>query len=338
MSNQPMSPTINEKTSMSKDIVINRVFDAPRELVWKAWTEPDRLVRWWGPKDYTCPSANIDPRVGGKYLASMRSPEGKDLWSTGLYEEVVEPERLAMTDSFADPMGNVVPASYYQMPGEYPLELHLSIVFEEQEGKTMMTLRHSGMPAETSKDAEMGWNESFDKLAEDIHDELFVQMKTLVLAEPGKHAVTIIRVQDARRELVFQVATDPELVPEYWGPERFTTTIDKMDVRKGGIWRFIQHDPEGNQFAFNGVYHEVKPPERIIDTWEWEGMPGHVLMETQMFEEIGRRTKITSISVFQTVEDRDGMFRSGMQEGAITTMERMAKLLKKMRSKDDGHA
>jgi uncharacterized protein YndB with AHSA1/START domain len=131
----------------------------------------------------------------------------------------------------------------------------------------------------------MGWNQSFDKLAEDIHDEIFVKMKTPVLAEPGKHAATIIRVQDAPSDLVFKVTTDPKLVPQFWGPERFTTTVEKMDVRKGGVWRFIQHDPEGNEFAFNGVYHEIRPPEQIIDTWGWEGMAGHVLLETITYVE-----------------------------------------------------
>lgn len=331
MNNQSMSQMINEE--LSKDIIITRVFDAPRELIWKAWTEPERVMRWWGPKDYTSPSAKIDLRVGGTFLSCMRSPEGKDYWGTGTYKEVVEPERLAMTDSFADENGKIVPATYYGMPGEFPLELQVLVTFEEHEGKTTMTLKHYGMPAETAKDAEMGWNQSFDKLAEDIHDEIFVKMRTLVLVEPGKHAATVIRVQDAPRELVFKVQTDPELVPQFWGPDRYKTTIEKMEVRKGGIWRYIQHDAEGNEFAFNGVYHEVKSPELIIDTWEWEGMTGHVLLETIYFEEIEGKTKLTNITVFQTVEDRDGMYKAGMVEGSEATMDRMATLLKEMQSK-----
>ncbi len=329
--NSQSSQMINQKLNM--DIMITRVFDAPRELVWKAWTEPERVMRWWGPKDYTSPSAKIDLRVGGEFLSCMRSPEGKDYWGIGTYKEVVEPERLAMTDSFADENGKIVPASYYGMPGEFPLELQVLITFEEHQGKTTMTLKHSGMPAETAKDAEMGWNQSFDKLAEDIHDEIFVKMKTLVLVEPGKHAATVIRVQDAPRELVFKVQTDPELVPQFWGPDRYKTTIEKMEVRKGGVWRYIQRDAEGNEFAFNGVYHEVRSPELIIDTWEWEGMMGHVLLETILFEEIEGKTKLTNISVFQSVEDRDGMYKAGMVEGSESTMDRMADLLKKMQSK-----
>jgi uncharacterized protein YndB with AHSA1/START domain len=326
-----MSQMVKERPGKGSDLVITRVFDVPRELVWKAWTEPDRFKRWWGPKGYTSPSAEVDVRVGGRYHASMKSPEGMETWSTGTYNEVKEPERLAMTDSFADAMGNVVPASYYKMPGEFPMELQMTVTFEEHAGKTTMTLRHSGLPPEVTKDTESGWNQSFDKLEKGLHDELFVQMKTLVLVEPGQQAATIIRVQDAPRDLVFKAQTTPELFEQFWGPERYTTKVERMEIKKGGVWRVLQRDSEGKEYAFNGVYHEVTP-ERIIDTWEWEGMPGHVLLETITMEEIDGMTKLTNVSVFQSVEDRDGMYRSGMVEGSEATMDRMAKLLRKMKS------
>lgn len=153
----------------AREIVITRVFDAPRELVWRAWTEPEHLMRWWGPKGYTSPACKIDLRVGGKYLFCMRSSEGQEFWSTGVYREIVPPERLVMTDSFADKDGNVVPASHYGFGEDFPLELQVTLTFEEQEGKTKMTLRHVGFPAgEMSEMAGQGWNESFDKLAESL--------------------------------------------------------------------------------------------------------------------------------------------------------------------------
>ena len=106
----------------SKELIITRVFNFPRSLVWKAWSMPEMLKKWWGPKDYTCPVCKIDFRVGGKYLSCMRSPEGKDYWSTGIYRQIVPIKIIVMTDSFADEKGNVVPASYYGMQGEFPLE------------------------------------------------------------------------------------------------------------------------------------------------------------------------------------------------------------------------
>lgn len=155
----------------NQDLVITRVFDAPRDLVWKAWTEPEHVMQWWGPKGFTAPVAKIDLRVGGEYLSCMRSPEGKDYWSKGMFREVVPPERLVMTDSFADPEGNVVPASYYGMAGDFPLEMLITVTFKEDNGKTKLTLRHTGLPAGEQRDgANAGWNESFDKLADTLQE------------------------------------------------------------------------------------------------------------------------------------------------------------------------
>ena len=156
------------KLPVSEELVITRVFDAPREAVWKAWTDPKRLMRWWGPEGFTSPACKIDLRVGGKYLFCMRSPEGQDYWSTGVYRDIVPWERIVLTDSFADEKGNVVPASHYGMQGEWPLELVVTVTFEDGGGKTIMTLEHAGIPSGTMSDCETGWNGSFDKLADSL--------------------------------------------------------------------------------------------------------------------------------------------------------------------------
>jgi uncharacterized protein YndB with AHSA1/START domain len=153
----------------SEGLIITRTFDAPRELVWKAWTDPEHVKRWWGPKNFTAPYSKIDLRVGGKYLNCMRGPDGKEYWSTGVYREIKKPERIVCTDSFADEKGNVVPASYYGMQYDMPMEMLVTVTFEEQDGKTKMTLKHAGMPADKMGEmAQQGWNESFDKLAESL--------------------------------------------------------------------------------------------------------------------------------------------------------------------------
>jgi uncharacterized protein YndB with AHSA1/START domain len=149
-----------------QELVIVRTFDAPRKLVWQAWTEPEHLMRWSGPKGFTSPASKIDLRVGGKYLNCMRSPEGQDFWSTGVYREIVAPSLLVCTDSFADEAGNMVPATHYGMSPDFPLELQITVTLEEDDGKTRMTLHHVGIPPGTMHDmCEAGWNESFDKLA-----------------------------------------------------------------------------------------------------------------------------------------------------------------------------
>ena len=121
--------------------------------------------------------------------------------------------------------------------------------------------------------------------------------RTNLIAEPGKQELIITRIFDAPREFVFKTYTDPDLVPQWWGPKNLTTTVNKMDVRPGGVWRFVQRDAHGNEYAFNGVYHQILPPERLVYTFEFEGMPGHVLLETVTFEEFeARRSLRTNLS------------------------------------------
>jgi len=154
----------------TRELFIERIFDAPRELLWKAWTDPQHIMRWWGPKDFTAPVAKIDFRVGGTYLFCMRSPDGQDYYSTGVYREIVPLQRIVYTDSFADENGKVVSAAHYGMGEDFPLELLVTLTFEDYEdGKTRFTLRHAGMPeGENSEMAGLGWNQSLDKLAETL--------------------------------------------------------------------------------------------------------------------------------------------------------------------------
>ncbi len=155
------------QTRTGNELVIVRVFDAPRERVWKAWADPEQVTKWWGPKEFTAPFCKIDLRVGGKFLYCMRSPDGKDYWGTGVYREIVPMERIVCTDSFADEKGNVVPATHYGMSSDFPLEMLVTVTFEDIGGKTRLTLKHVGNPAGAERDgAEQGWSQSFDKLAE----------------------------------------------------------------------------------------------------------------------------------------------------------------------------
>lgn len=148
-------------------LAMTRVFAAPRELVFKAWTEPERLKRWWGPRGYTVPYCEIDLCEGGVFLFCMRSPEGHDSWGRGVFREIVVPERIVFAMSFADAEGNVVPATHYGMSREWPLEALLTVAFEEEAGKTRVTLRYEGVPPGADGDgARQGWAEMLDGLAE----------------------------------------------------------------------------------------------------------------------------------------------------------------------------
>jgi uncharacterized protein YndB with AHSA1/START domain len=151
------------------EITITRIFTATRKLVWKTWIDPEHIKRWWGPKNFTAPFCKIDFRVGGVLLFCMRSPEGRDYWSTGIFREIVEYSKIVCTDSFADERGNIVPASYYGMNGDFPLEMLWTVTFEDFNGNTKFTLWHSGLPpGEMSDLTKQSWNESLDKFSETL--------------------------------------------------------------------------------------------------------------------------------------------------------------------------
>ena len=154
--------------------------------------------------------------------------------------------------------------------------------------------------------------------------------KTQFIIEPGKQEIIMTRMFKAPRQRVFAAYTDPTLIPEWWGPRRLTTTVETMEVRKGGVWRYVQRDDQSNEFAFNGVYHDITSPERLINTFEFEGLPGHVGLVITTFEEQGGQTMLHEKSVFPSVEDRDGTISNGMQGGAIETMDRFEELLAKL--------
>jgi uncharacterized protein YndB with AHSA1/START domain len=147
------------------------------------------------------------------------------------------------------------------------------------------------------------------------------------VTSPSDREVVIERVFDAPRERVFAAFTDPGLIPQWWGRYEDTTTVDKMEVKPGGDYRFITADSSGDEQAFRGTFREVAPPERIVQTQEWEGMPGHVLVETVVFEDLVERTKVTSTSLFHTTEERDGMVDSGMEAGVVEMYARLDELL-----------
>ncbi|HEU0238680.1 MAG TPA: SRPBCC family protein [Micromonosporaceae bacterium] len=154
--------------------------------------------------------------------------------------------------------------------------------------------------------------------------------ETIFTVEPNQQQVTMSRVFAAPAELVWRATTEPEHVTAWWGPRALTTQIDVADVRAGGQWRYIQRDADGNEFAFHGVYHDVIAPERVVQTFEYEGVPGHVLLETTTFEPVDGGTRVTSTSVFQSIADRDGMVASGMEYGAREGYDRLAELLDTM--------
>jgi uncharacterized protein YndB with AHSA1/START domain len=154
--------------SEGQELVITRIVDAPRDLVFKAWTEPERVVRWYGPKGYTMPFCKIDLRPGGVFHYCMRSPEGRDHWGKGTYFEIVAPERVVYTDAMSDAEGNIIDPAQFGM-NDWPAETIVTVTFADHEGKTKITLHQTILESIAKRTgAERGWIETLDRLAEDL--------------------------------------------------------------------------------------------------------------------------------------------------------------------------
>lgn len=158
-----------------------------------------------------------------------------------------------------------------------------------------------------------------------MSDQQAAQKATLTT--PGDREIHVERVFDAPRERVFAAYTDPELIPEWWGPHGTTTVVEQLDAKTGGTWQFVVQDSDGSKIVFRGTFREVLAPERIVQTFEWDGMPGYVSVDTATFEDLGDRTRVVSTSIFHTPEEREGMLESGMEKGMNETFARLDELL-----------
>jgi uncharacterized protein YndB with AHSA1/START domain len=149
------------------------------------------------------------------------------------------------------------------------------------------------------------------------------------LTTPGDREVRIERVFDAPRDRVWRAFTEAELIAQWWGRGN-KLVIERLDVERGGHWRFVEHSPDGVH-GFEGRYREVTPQERLVWTFEWDGMPGYVAVDTTEFEDLGDgRTKVITTSLFHTTEERDGMLSSGMQTGLDQSYAALDRLLAKL--------
>lgn len=159
-------------------LTIERIFDAPVERVWAAWTDPEQIKKWWGPKDFTAPAIKLDLRVGGTYHFCMRGAiepggEPQDLWSTGTFREIVPGKKLVLTDSFSNEQGEILAPTAFGMSPDFPKESVVTITFEDQGGKTKLNLSYEPVndvvfDAMKQSGMEEGWSTSLDKLAESL--------------------------------------------------------------------------------------------------------------------------------------------------------------------------
>lgn len=148
--------------------------------------------------------------------------------------------------------------------------------------------------------------------------------------QPCSQEIITTCILNAPRDMVFNAFMEPIMIERWWGPRSLVTSVETYDAWAGGSWRFVQHDKDGHQYAFHGVFHDIIIPERIVQTFEYEGTPGNVLLDTITFEEFNGSTRITDHSVFQSVADRDAMLAENMEAGASESMVRLSEILASM--------
>lgn len=271
-------PVPSAKTD--REIVTTRLLNAPRELVFDVWTSEQHVAHWWGPDGFTTTTERMDVRPGGIWRFVMHGPDGHDYQNNVLFIEVVRPERLV-----------------YRHSGEgetRDVEFHTTVTFEEERGRTRVTMRAVFPTAEARARvaAEYGAIEGAVQ-----HLERLASYLDQHTAAPSEIVST--RVFDAPRELVFRAWTDPAHLSQWWGPKGFTNTFEEFDPRPGGHWRFVMHGPDGRDYPNHSIFREIAPPERIV----FDHLSGHRFRVTATFEDLGGKTRLTWRMLFETTPE-----------------------------------
>lgn len=314
------------------ELLITREFNAPRNLVWKAWTDPEHLPHWWGPKGMPTSVKKFDLRVGGTFLYHMQAPQG-GMWGKFVYREIVAPTKLVFVTSFSNEQSEVTRAPFWDT---WPLEILNTVTFEERQGRTIQTLRGQPLNATQAEWAKFrqehqgvtaGYNGTMDQLRDFLAGGTPTRnAETFKLKLIGDTDIEMSREFDAPKHLVFLAHTKCEHMKRWWGPRGFEFAECSIDFREGGKWRIVQRDLEGNLHAFRGEYRRIVPDELIEWTFEYEGMPGEIAVETMTLTEKDGRTTLKALSKGPSKEGRDAMVASGMEWGARQTWDRLEEL------------
>jgi uncharacterized protein YndB with AHSA1/START domain len=320
----------NQGNASDREIVISRVFDFPRELVWEAWCNPKHVVNWWGPKGFTTQIEKMEVKPGGVWKHTMIGPDGTKYPNKSIFKEVVKPERIVY--SHAGGSENDKGASFVStwtfaaLPGG-KTELTIRMVFETQEARDHVIKTYGAIE---------GGKQTMGRLADHLQD-----------AEDFEEVFTLTRTFEASRDLLFRVWIDPEHLKHWMSPKGFSIRYVKADIRPGGIAHYCMSGSNGMQMWGKATYQEIVPPELLtyIQSFSDEtgGMgrhpmsptwPQQMLTRIRFFEE-GRSTRITLkwIPLFATAEEMATFKQAmaGMSQGWGGTFEHLDQYLAEVR-------
>ena len=291
-------------STADREIVITRLINAPRELVFEAWTDPKHLPEWWGPNGFTTTTQEISVKPGGVWRFIMHG-QGMDFQSRIVYIEIVKPERLVYDH------GDEADAGHFRV----------TVTFAEQGGKTKLTMRSVFKSAAerdevvTKYHAIEGGNQTLDRLAEHL------------ATQPAHRELDITRIFDAPREIVFKAWTEPERLQRWWGPKGFTNPVCAVDVRPGGAIRIHMRGPDGVVYPMTGVFHEIAAPERLVfssSALDENRNPLFEVLITVTFSEHGGKTKLRLHASVAKATAAAAPHLAGMDQGWNQSLDRLS--------------
>lgn len=306
-----------------RELLFTRSFDAPRELVYKAWIDPQQLAQWWGPNGFTLTTKDMEVKAGGAWRFIMHGPDGTDYKNRIVYIEVQEPTRLVYRHAGEE--------------GDEPVHFKVTVTFEEQDGQTNLTM-HMVFDSKKELDyviekygADQGGIQTINRLAEHIARERIV--------------FKISRVFDAPRDLVWRAWTDPTLLPQWWGPKGFKVTYHKLDLRPGGTFHYCMQSEQGQEMWGKFRYREIEKPNRLIFINSFSDKEGNItrhpgaeqwpleMLSTITFEDENGKTKVTiRWEPINATPEEEKVFadnHASMQGGWTGTLERLVQFLEK---------
>jgi uncharacterized protein YndB with AHSA1/START domain len=307
------------------EISITRTFDAPRELVWKAWTDPEMAKEWMGPRGFTTTEFTTSSEPGAPWHLTMKgerpgSTEMVTLGQGGRILEVRPPELLVYTFGW-DSRASVG-------LGDGPKENVITIRFEERGGKTVMHFHQAPFATESERDGHNGgWNSAFDCFAEFM---LRIQPERKSVADEVPSELHLRRFFAAPRQLVFDAWTKPEMVKEWWGPKCFTNPVCEIDARSGGEILIHMQAPDGTVYPMTGRFVEVYPPYRFHFTSGPVDKEGRQIFETWtsvFFAEVEGGTEVVlDVHVTKSTPEA-ARYLKGMREGWSQSLEKLAEFV-----------
>jgi uncharacterized protein YndB with AHSA1/START domain len=289
----------------SKELTISKLINAPRELVWEVWTNPEHIKHWWGPNGFTNTIFQMDVKPGGVWDFIMHGPDGTDYKNKSVYKEVIKPEKLV----------------YDHVSGP---KFQFTVTFTEKGNKTLIAIQMLFETAEERENVVKVFKVDIG-LKQNIY-----KLEGYLKKVSSEKEMTMERIINAPREMVFKAWTDPEQLAKWWGPNGFTNPVCDIDARPGGNILIHMKAPDGIVYPMDGEFHEIVEPERLVFTSAALDKNGNRLFEvlnTVTFTEENGKTKLKLHAAVSNITAEGRPYLDGMNKGWSQSIDRLEKLV-----------